>query len=461
MKPRAWIDALLDPGSWLALQSEASDGYAYGPEVVAGLGEVQGRPVALYAIDPGCDKGFVTARGAWKIRRLMDRAEDLGVPIVAFLASAGVSVAEGLASGDAYTRVITGNIRMSGVVPQIAAVMGVTMGAPAYSATLMDLVLFNRTRSHLMVTGPAVVQRMLGEAPTLAALGGAEVHADRTGIADFVDASPAAQVERVKVLLSLLPSNHIEDPPERAPEPPAKPFPAIPERPEVAFDVTEVLDGLLDASRWVEVGDRIGGAIVTAFGYLEGLPVGVVANQSLVGSGAIDADAARKAARFIRLCDAYGVPIVNLIDVPGFMPGVEEERKGLLRHGAHLCTAMYTSVPRLSVVLRKCYGAAAFVMLQTKSQDGDVVLALEGSRIAVMGFEAARHVVYGDAEDTEDVLRERYRREYETPERAYREGLIDEMVAPNGLRARLAAHLRWLRRKRERPPIRRRHPVER
>lgn len=461
MRPEAWIDALVDPGSFLPIQSAppGAEGCAYGPEVVTGLARVRGRPIAVYAIDPQVDKGFVTSRGAIKIRSLMDRAEQLGVPIVAFLASAGVSVEEGLASGDAYTRVITANIRLSGVVPQLAVVMGVTMGAPAYSATLMDFVLFHKSRSHLMVTAPAVVQRMLGQSPTLAELGGADLHATKTGIVDFVDPAPLVQIERTKELLAYLPSNRLEDVPPRSAREPSEALPAIPSRPDVAFDATTMLAGLLDGSRFFEVGEGIGGAILVGFGSLGGHVVGLVANQSLVGSGAIDADAARKAARFLRICDAYNVPVLNLIDVPGFMPGAEEESKGLLRHGAALCQAMYTSVPRLSVVVRKCYGAAAFVMLQTKSQEGDVVLALEGSRIAVMGFDAAKHVVYPDATEPEDELRERYYRDYESPANAFRQGLVDEIVAPQAIRERLVQHLGWLARKKDRPQVARRHLI--
>ena len=463
MKPDAWVDELVDAGTFLPLASPRAEqvaaSYQYGPEVITGLGQVQGRPVAVYAIDPERNAGFVTSAGALKIRRLMDRAEELGIPVVAFLASAGVSIEEGLKSGDAYTQIITANIRLSGVVPQLACVMSVTMGAPAYSATLMDLVLFNRRRSHMMVTGPAVVSRMLGETPTLAELGGSELHQARTGIADFVDPLPADQIATLKALLAFLPENRLLDAPRQSARPPAQPLPAIPSRPDVAFDMASLLAGLLDDSHWLEVGAGHGESLLTAFGYLGGFPVGIVANQSLVDSGAIGAQAARKAARFIRICDAYNIPILNLIDVPGFMPGVAEESAGLLRHGAALCMAMYTAVPRLSVVVRKCYGAAAFVMLQTRSQEGDVVLALEGSHIAVMGFEAARHVVFAQDSREESELRASYYADYEAPHNAFREGFIDEVVAPADVRSRLIAHLTCLSRKRERPNVARRHAI--
>jgi acetyl-CoA carboxylase carboxyltransferase component len=380
----------------------------------------------------------------------MDRAEEQGVPVIAFLASPGIAVDDGLASGEAYTRVIAANVRLSGVVPQLAAVMGPTMGAPAYSATLMDIVLFNRTRSHLMVTGPAVVEKMLGQTPTLAELGGADVHGARTGIAQIVERTAEEQIASLRALLAFLPGNRVEDPPQAAPAEPTDELPVIPGEPMVAFDMTALLAALVDGSRWLELGAAHGPSLITALARIAGAPVGLVANQSLVAAGAITADAARKAARFIRLCDAFHLPIVTLIDVPGFMPGAAEEGRGLLRHGAQMCMAMQTQVPRLSVVVRKCYGAAAFLMLQTRAQDGDVALALEGSRIAPMGFDAARHLIYPSEAGSEDELRRRYHDEHEAPARAVAAGLVDEVLPPARLRARLIDHLGWLRRKRDR-----------
>jgi acetyl-CoA carboxylase carboxyltransferase component len=450
-EPRAWIDALIDAGSLLPLDGDG--------EVVGGLATVDGRGVVVYATDPRIDRGHIGARGATRIRRLMDRAEEQGVPVVAFLASPGIAVDQGLAAGDAYTRVIAANVRLSGVVPQLAAVMGPTMGAPAYSATLMDLVLFNRTRSHLMVTGPAVVEKMLGQTPTLAELGGAEVHAGRTGIAQLVAATAEDQIAALRLLLGFLPANRVEDAPLAAPEEPAAPLPDVPDEPMAPFDMAAFLAGLVDGSPVLELGAAHGASMITALARIAGMPVGVVANQSGVAAGAITADAARKAARFIRLCDAFHLPIVTLIDVPGFMPGAAEESRGLLRHGAQMCMAMQTQVPRLSVVVRKCYGAAAFLMLQTRAQDGDVALALEGSRIAVMGFDAARHLVYQDATASAADLRRRYHEEHESPARAMAAGLIDEVLPAAALRARVVQHLGWLRRKRDRPVDERRRAL--
>jgi len=454
-RPEAWIEALVDRGGFLPFQSDGS----FAPEVIAGLATIAGRPVAVYALDPGRDRGFVTSRGAGKIRALMDRAEELGIPIVALLASAGVSIDEGLASGEGYTRVITGNVRLSGVVPQIAAVMGVTMGAPAYSASLMDFVVFQKTRSHLMVTSPAVVERMLGETPTLADLGGAEVHAGTTGLVDFVAPDGRTQISIVHALLSYLPANRIEEPLRAEAVAPARSMPAIPDRPDAGFDIRDVLEAIVDDGTLLECGERYGRSLVTALARIDGGVVGLLANQSLEAAGAIGVDASDKAASFLRTCDAYGIPVVSIIDVPGFMPGVAEESRGLLRRGAAMCQAMYTTVPRVSVVVRKCYGAAAFVMMQTRGQDGDVVLALPTARIAVMGFDAARHVVYPNAAEDEATLRERYFRDYEAPTNAMKLGLVDAVVEPDEVRNALVTHLRWLRRRRDRAMPAKRHAI--
>jgi acetyl-CoA carboxylase carboxyltransferase component len=234
--------------------------------------------------------------------------------------------------------------------------------------------------------------------------------------------------------------------------------PSIPNRTDKPFDIKLLVAAIVDASRYVEYAPAFGKAMVTAFAHLDGHAVGIVANQSARTSGAIDAEAAQKAARFIRICDAYNVPIVTLIDVPGFMPGVREEHRGLLRHGAHMCAAMQTRVPRVSVVVRRCYGAAAFVMLQSRAQGGDLVLALEGARIAAMGFDAAKHIVYPEhAEGAEDELRATYLRDYESASAAYAQGLIDEIVPATSVRARLAEHLGWLVGKRG--PSGRRHAL--
>jgi propionyl-CoA carboxylase beta chain len=431
--PREWIAQLVDDADPSAAL-EAEDG------IVSGIAKVNGQTIAFYAQEPSVRQGFVSSKGAARILAVMNRAQELSVPIVAFMCSPGVDVQEGLKSGEAYTKVIAKTIALAGVIPQIAVVMGVTMGAPAYSCALMDLVLFNKSRSHLVVTGPTVVEKMLGQKTTLGELGGSDTHSRMTGLAHFVDANPSAQIDRLKSILSFLTIQ------TRVAEPPILPLPSIPDRPSGPFDMRAFVSALVDRSEHIEMSPPFGRAMITSFAYLEGLRVGVVANQSKDTTGAIDVDAARKATRFLHLCDAFGIPIVTLIDVPGFMPGVREEQRGLLIHGANLCAAMQTRVPRVSVVVRRCYGAAAFLLLQSRAQGGELVLALEGARIATMGFEAAKHMVYGDdlsaLPEKQDELRAAYFRDYESPLIARANNLVDEIVSSTEVRSRLAKHLR-------------------
>lgn len=462
MTPHGWINAFFDEGSFQPFNSrgDEQDTRAYfGNEIIAGVGTVLGVPVAAYAHDPRIDRGFVSVEGAEKICRLMDKALTHAMPIVSFMASPGISISEGITSGDAYTRVISRTIAMSGVVPQIAVVIGATMGAPAYSATLMDFVLFNKVRSHLMVTSPNIVKDVMGQDTSLAELGGSDVHASKTGIADFVDATIEQQIERARALIRLFPSNTCDHAPTIPARAPLRALPTLPERDNYAFEMADVIRGLVDGSDFLNYRENFGKSMYCAFAYIAGFPVGILANNNRVMSGAIDCDAAAKSARFIRLCDAYGVPILTLIDVPGFMPGAHEEQKGLLRYGAQFCSAMQTSVSRISVVLRRCYGAAAYLMMQTASQEGDLVLAVENSKIGIMGFEAARHVIYQNDERSQEELRAHYFENYESPELALKRGLVDRIIRYADIRSILEAHMPLTQRKQPLERVRKKHSI--
>ncbi len=460
-RPEEWIERLIDADTFVPLLPSKEGRVGFGDEVITGFAKVSGRPIALFVNDPQVKQGYVTSKGAIKIRRLMDRTLELGIPLVALLNSPGVSVEEGAASGDEYASVLMGHCELSGVVPQLAGVMGANIGAPAYSATLMDLSFFSRLRSYICVSGPGVVLQALGEKATYQELGGSAMHASKTGLAHFVDATMDIQLQRMRWILDFLPSNFREDPPKRTAREPRQKLPHIPSEPEVGFDVNELIGALVDDSEWMEYAADFGPSMVNAFAYMGGHAVGVVANQSLHLSGALDCEASQKTARFVRLCDSYNIPIVTLIDAPGFMPGVQQEQLGILRQGALLCQAMYTKVPKLSVTFRKCYGASAIVLGQTLKWKGDLTLALETSRLAVMGFHAAKDVVYReelqacahDAEQTKakiNELKNRYYRDYEDPQLAYRLGLIDEVIPIEKLRATFIRHLDLVERKRDR-----------
>lgn len=447
-----WIESLIDEHSFLPLQADYPVGehaaVHFGAEVLTGLAAVNQRPVAIYAQNTAANRGYVSTQGARKILRLMDRAHELRIPIIAFLASPGISLDENLLSGEEYTQVITRNINLSGLIPQFGIIVAPTLGAPAYSAVLMDLLFFNKHRSYLMVTSPMVVQQAIGEKVTMAELGGTAMHAHTTGIADFVADSLAAQINQVKSMLNFFPAHQAQKPPRHPIREPIQALPVIPANPRLPFNMLELVHALVDNSDVWQYKSAYGQAMICAFVHIHGFAVGVVANQSIRFSGAIDSDAAQKAAKFIRICDAYSIPILTLIDVPGFMPGKREEQKGLLQHGARLCAAMQTRVPRLSVIVRKCYGAAAFLMMQTAAQQGDLVLALETASLGVMGKETTQKVQRTDGQASADV-QSATAASCLDPSLidAYASGLIDEILSPQQMRGRLAQHLDYVYRK--------------
>lgn len=369
------------------------------------------------------------------------------IPIIAFLASPGISLDENLLSGDEYTQIIARNINLSGLIPQFGIIAAPTLGAPAYSAVLMDLLFFNKHRSYLMVTSPMVVQQAIGEKVTMSELGGTAVHANTTGIADFVHDSMVAQINQVKSMLAFFPAHGGEKPPVHPVRDPLHSMPEIPVNPRLPFNMLELIQALVDNSDVWQYKRAYGQAMICAFVHINGHAVGIVANQSIRLSGAIDSDAAQKAAKFIRICDAYSIPVLTLIDVPGFMPGKREEQKGLLQHGARLCAAMQTRVPRLSVIVRKCYGAAAFLMMQTASQQGDLVLALETASLGVMGKETTKKVQNTDAQGAAERQQQTAANSLTIDESlagAYASGLINEIITAQQMRGRLAQHLEYV-----------------
>ncbi|TAL61656.1 MAG: acetyl CoA carboxylase subunit alpha [Legionella sp.] len=455
-----WIDGLIDEHSFLSMHPDyASENSAtllqFGAEVVVGLAKVNQRPVAIYAHNTAVNRGYVTEQGAIKIIRLMDKAKQLRIPIIAFLASPGISLEDDLLSGDLYTQIISRNIALSGLIPQLAVIVSPTLGAPAYSAVLMDMTFFNKHRSYLMVTSPMVVQQAIGEKVSMSELGGTATHANITGIADFVDDSLAAQINHVKNLINFLPAYSGEKPPLQTINEPEHSLPQLPKNPRLPFNMLELIQGIVDGSNVMQYKRSFGQSMICAFVHIHGYAVGIVANQSNRLSGAIDCDAAQKAAKFIRICDAYYIPILTLIDVPGFMPGKREEQKGLLQHGARLCSAMQTRVPRMSVVIRKCFGAAAFLMMQTKSQEGDLVLALDSANLGVMGKETTRKVQKVDGQANKKQAENASTTVDASLAEAYQQGLIDEIISPTHIRSRLTQHLEYLYRKMDNlPPAR-------
>lgn len=421
----AWLEELFDSNGYQFLfhNNEIS--------TFTGIGRIFGKEVAFYGQNPRIEQGFVCSVGALEIEKIQTLAHSKMIPLVSLICSPGVSVKEGLLSGHHYTKVIVGNIKLSGVIPQISIILGMTQGAPAYSAVLSDFVLFNKSRSSLSVTGPVVIKNLLGVETTIRELAGSEVHAEKTGIADFVDKDIQTQLKRARALISYLPANFKEKPSQRFAVKSRTHMPVIPKSSKEIFNIFEVINYLADDGEFMEFRADYAKSVVCVFCYLGGQNIGIIANQSLHEAGALDKESSLKAARFLKICDSYNIPVINLIDVPGFMPGVEQEHGGLLQSGAQLCQAMQTNGKRFSIILRKCYGAAAFIMMQTRYQGGHYVLSLNDAKIAVMGLDGASTML------GVEMTSEEYYERYESPKVALLHGIIDEIIEMKDLRSRL------------------------
>jgi len=456
-KSDKWLEALLDKESFQSfnhVEQKQNLDVASGGEVSIGFGKILGKTVAIYAQNVEINRGYIGQDGGEKILALMEKAAQLKIPVIALLASPGIDMENDLDSGISYTKIISQNIALSGVIPQFAVIMGPTLGAPAYSSVLMDLIFFSQYRSYLMVTSPAVVKQAIGETVSLSDLGGPGIHGQLTGIADFIDKTTALQLERVKALVDFFPSHGKALPEKKPPRLPLKSLPEIPTDLMKPFDMMDLIEGIVDESKIYPYKSDFGLAMICAFTYLDGYPLGLVANQGKRLSGAIDSDAAQKSSQFIRLCDTYNIPILTLIDVPGFMPGKREEQRGLLKHGARFCSAMQTQVPRLSVIVRKAYGAAAFLMMQTRAQGGDLVLALQESKIGAMGQKASAGVRAAEHNTSIQTSEENGLLQ------AYQKGLIDEIIVREQIRPRLSFYLSKLVNEKQKPRRARKHFIE-
>ncbi|MGI5455101.1 acyl-CoA carboxylase subunit beta [Streptomyces sp. CA-249302] len=427
--------------------------------VVVGWGRVHGRPVFAYAHDFRVFGGALGEAHAEKIHKIMDMAADAGAPIVGLCDGAGARIQEGVTALAGYGGIFQRNVRSSGVIPQISVIMGPCAGGAAYSPALTDFVFMVRGTSQMFITGPDVVHAVTGERITQEELGGADTHAGTSGVAHFAYDDEETCLEEVRYLLSLLPANNRElppgapssDPPERRTEALAELVPADPGR---AYDMRQVIAELVDDGDWLEVHQAWARNVLCGLARLDGRVVGIVANQPAVLAGVLDIDASEKAARFVQLCDAFNIPIVTLVDVPGFLPGVDQEHGGIIRHGAKLLYAYCNAtVPRVQVILRKAYGGA-YIVMDSRSIGADVSLAWPVNEIAVMGAEGAANVVFRReiaAADDPELARKRYIEEYREqlmhPYYAAERGLVDDVIEPAETRARIIDALGVLRRK--------------
>jgi propionyl-CoA carboxylase beta chain len=480
---RERIELLLDPGSFIELDrlvrsqlgAAPSFGSAEGAKkppagdgVVAGSGEIDGRKVCVFAQDFTVFGGSLGAAHASKIVKVMDLALKIGAPIIGLSDSGGARIQEGVQSLAGYADIFHRNVRASGVVPQISCIMGPCAGGAVYSPAITDFVFMVEDTSYMFITGPDVIRAVTHEEVSKEQLGGAAAHAKKSGVAHFTAADDASCLASVRRLLGYLPQNNLEDPPFTPPsDPPGRELPEldalIPSESNKPYDMSKLLLAVLDQGSFFEVHAGYAKNIVVGFGRLAGRVVGVVANQPAVLAGVLDIDASIKAARFVRLCDAFNVPILSFVDVPGFLPGVDQEHRGIILHGAKLLFAFSeASVPKLTVITRKAYGGAYDVM-SSKHIGADVNLAFPAAEIAVMGPAGAVNIMHrqaiAEAKDPEarrEQLIADYRAQFASPFKAAELGFIDEIIEPRHVRRRLAQCLELLANKCDEGP-RRKH----
>ncbi|MFJ8187159.1 acyl-CoA carboxylase subunit beta [Streptomyces sp. NPDC096105] len=427
--------------------------------VITGWGLVDGRRVFAYAHDFRVFGGALGEAHAQKIHKIMDLAEAAGAPLVGLCDGAGARIQEGVTALAGYGGIFQRNVRNSGVIPQISVVLGPCAGGAAYSPALTDFVFMVRGTSQMFITGPDVVQAVTGERISHDGLGGAEVHAATSGVASFVHDDEESCLAEVRYLLSLLPSNNRELPPPAPTDDPSDRrcealYDLVPADPNQSYDMRRVIEEITDDGEYVEVHERWATNVVCALARLGGEVVGVVANQPSSLAGVLDIHASEKAARFVQMCDAFNIPLVTLVDVPGFLPGVDQEHGGVIRHGAKLLYAYCNAtVPRVSVVLRKAYGGA-YIVMDSRSIGTDLALAWPANEIAVMGAEGAANVVFrreiAASDDPARIRAERiaeYRRELMHPYYAAERGLVDDVIDPAETRSRLIDALTALRAK--------------
>jgi len=475
---RERLDLLLDPGSFVEsdrLAMHRASGFGleerkvYGDGVVTGHGTVDGRRVCVFSQDFTVFGGSLGEVFAEKIVKIMDTAMRMGVPVVGINDSGGARIQEGVVALGGYGDIFYRNVRASGVIPQISAVMGPCAGGAVYSPAITDFVFMVKETSHMFITGPEVIKTVTGEDVSFEELGGAMSHNSRSGVAHFAADDEEQCLDDIRHLLSFLPSNNLEEPPRLdSADDPERTDPDLdtfmPDSPNVPYDVREVVGRIVDEAAFFEVQPYYAENIVTGFAHLDGHVVGIVANQPIHLAGTLDMMASEKAARFVRTCDAFNVPLVTFVDVPGFLPGATQEWGGIIRRGAKLLYAYAeATVPKLTVITRKAYGGAYDVMA-SKHLGADVNYAWPTAEIAVMGAQGAVKILYrkelaaaeAQGDDVQARLQERtdyYNETLANPWKAAERGYVDDVLEPSATRPHLIKALALCKTKREqRPP---------
>jgi len=472
---RERIDFLVDEGSFVELDrfvTHRCDDFGMqeqqplGDGVVTGHALVDGRPIYLFSQDFTVIGGSLGEMHAGKICKVMDMAAKVGVPVIGLNDSGGARIQEGVDSLGGYAEIFWRNVRASGVVPQISAILGPCAGGAVYSPVMTDFVLMVEGTSYMHITGPDVVKAVTHEEVTSEDLGGAHVHASKSGVAHFVTPNDKACLLLLRKLLSYLPLNNAEDAPFVASDDPHDradgDFDAIvPADASKPYDMKRVVEKVVDRGSWLEVHAEFAPNLIVGFARLGGRAVGIVANQPAALAGCLDSDASVKGARFIRFCDAFNIPVVTFEDVPGFLPGTAQEHGGIIRHGSKLLYAYCeATVPKLTVITRKGYGGAYDVMA-SKHVRGDVNLAWPGAEIAVMGAAGAANIIHKkEIEKAQDPAAARvakareYEEKFSNPFRAAARGFIDDVIEPSETRRVLIRSLELLKTKHEERPVR-------
>ena len=473
LSARERLDLLLDEGSFVELDRFVvhrshdfglEEEQYYGDGVITGYGKIEGRLVYVFSQDFTVFGGSLSEAFAEKICKIMDLAVRNGAPVIGLNDSGGARIQEGVVSLGGYAEIFLRNTLASGVVPQISAILGPCAGGAVYSPAITDFTYMVKGSSYMFVTGPNVVKTVTHEDVTMEKLGGASTHSEISGVAHFSHDSEPACIQAIRDLFRYVPSNNIEDPPRTNGDDPRDRrdealLDVVPDNPNKPYDMHDVIQRVIDSGSFYEVQSDYAQNIICGFAHLGGMSVGIVANQPAVLAGVLDINASIKAARFIRFCDAFNIPVVTFEDVPGFLPGVTQEHGGIIKHGAKLLYAYCeATVPKLTVITRKAYGGAYDVM-SSKHIRGDFNVAWPTAEIAVMGPKGAVEILFrkeiadsGDPEKATDEKIEEYRAKFAHPYIAAGRGYLDDIIDPRDTRPRLIDALESLRGKRDRNP---------
>ena len=471
---RERLELLLDRGSFVEIDKfvthRATDfGLAderyFGDGVITGYGQIDGRLVFVFSQDFTVFGGSLSETHGQKICKVMDLALKNGAPIIGLNDSGGARIQEGVVSLGAYAEIFLRNVLASGVIPQISAVMGPCAGGAVYSPAMTDFIFMVHGTSFMFVTGPDVVKTVTHEVVDFEGLGGATVHSSTSGVAHFAADDEAACLDGIRQLMAFLPSNNVDDPPLLPTRDPLDRMDEaldaiVPDQPTRSYDMHSVIHSVVDDRNFLEVHAEFAQNIIVGFAHLGGRSVGIVAQQPTVLAGVLDINASVKAARFVRFCDAFNIPLVTFVDVPGFLPGVDQEHGGIIRQGAKLLYAYCeATVPKVTVITRKAYGGAYDVM-SSKHIRGDVNLAWPSAEIAVMGIEGAVNIVFrselasaSDPAELRAQLERDYRERLANPYIAAARGYLDDVIEPRETRPRLISALEMLRNKRDTNPL--------